>query len=30
MADIIKIDNLIKSYGQVKAVQDLSFKVKEV
>ena len=29
MADIIKIDNLIKSYGQVKAVQDLSFKVKE-
>ena len=27
--DIIKISNLFKSYGQVKAVQDLSFKVKE-
>lgn len=29
MADIIKIENLCKNYGQVKAVQDLSFKVKE-
>ena len=29
MADIIKIENLSKSYGQVKAVQNLSFKVKE-
>lgn len=29
MADIIKIDNLYKSYGEVKAVQDLSFKVKQ-
>lgn len=27
--DIIKINNLYKSYGTVKAVQDLSFKVKE-
>ena len=27
--DIIKIDNLQKSYGQVKAVQGISFKVKE-
>lgn len=29
MSDIIKIDNLYKSFGEVKAVQDLSFKVKE-
>ncbi len=29
MVDIIKIENLSKSYGQVKAVQNLSFKVKE-
>lgn len=29
MSDIIKIDNLFKSFGEVKAVQDLSFKVKE-
>ena len=29
MADVIKIENLSKSYGQVKAVQNLSFKVKE-
>ena len=29
MADIIKIEHLFKSYGAVKAVQDLSFKVKE-
>lgn len=27
--DIIKIDNLYKSYGEVKAVQDLSFRVKK-
>ena len=27
--DIIKIDNLCKSYGEVKAVQDLSFRVKK-
>lgn len=29
MQDIIKISNLCKSYGEVKAVQDLSFKVKK-
>ena len=29
MADIIKIDHLYKSYGAVKAVQDLSFRVKK-
>ncbi len=29
MANIIKIDRLYKSYGQVKAVQDLSFQVKQ-
>ena len=29
MADIIKIEKLSKSYGTVKAVDDLSFKVKE-
>ncbi len=29
MADVIKIENLKKSFGQVKAVDDLSFKVKE-
>ncbi len=29
MADVIKIENLFKNYGEVKAVQDLSFKVKE-
>ena len=29
MQDIIKINNLYKSYGDVKAVQDLSFKVKK-
>ena len=29
MEDIIKIDNLYKSYGNVKAVQDLSFRVKK-
>ena len=29
MEDIIKIDNLYKSYGDVKAVQDLSFRVKK-
>ena len=29
MSDIIKIDSLYKSFGEVKAVQDLSFKVKE-
>lgn len=29
MADIIKIENLSKSYGAVKAVDNLSFKVKE-
>ena len=29
MADIIKIEHLFKNYGAVKAVQDLSFKVKE-
>ena len=28
MEDIIKIDHLYKSYGEVKAVQDLSFRVK--
>lgn len=29
MRDIIKIDHLSKSFGEVKAVQDLSFRVKE-
>ncbi len=29
MCDIIKIENLCKSYGQVKAVDNLSFKVKK-
>ena len=29
MEDIIKIDHLYKSYGEVKAVQDLSFRVKK-
>lgn len=29
MKDVIKIENLYKSYGAVKAVNDLSFKVKE-
>ena len=29
MQDIIKIDHLYKSYGEVKAVQDLSFRVKK-
>ena len=29
MNDIIKIDHLSKSFGEVKAVQDLSFRVKE-
>lgn len=29
MADIIEIDNLCKSFGEVKAVQNLSFRVKE-
>ena len=29
MDKIIKIDNLCKSFGDVKAVQDLSFSVKE-
>lgn len=29
MSDIIKIDHLCKSFGDVKAVQDLSFRVKE-
>ena len=29
MADVIKIENLYKSFASVKAVQDLSFKVKE-
>ena len=29
MENIIKIDNLYKSYGEVKAVQDLSFRVKK-
>ncbi len=29
MNDVIQIKNLYKSYGEVKAVQDLSFKVKE-
>ena len=29
MEDIIKIDRLFKSYGDVKAVQDLSFRVKK-
>ena len=29
MADIIRIENLYKSFGEVKAVQNLSFKVKE-
>lgn len=28
-ADVIKIDGLSKSYGEVKAVQDISFRVKE-
>lgn len=28
MSDIIKIENLKKSYGQIKAVQDVSFKVR--
>ena len=27
--DAIKIENLCKSFGEVKAVQDLSFKVKK-
>ncbi|MBQ8426822.1 MAG: ABC transporter ATP-binding protein [Clostridia bacterium] len=29
MTDVIKIDNLCKSYGEVKAVNNLSFKVKK-
>ena len=29
MQDIIKIEHLYKSYGDVKAVQDLSFRVKK-
>ena len=29
MSDVIRIENLYKSYGDVKAVSDLSFKVKE-
>lgn len=29
MNDVIKIENLYKSYGEVKAVQDLSFSVKQ-
>ncbi len=29
MKDIIRIDNLCKSFGEVKAVQDISFRVKE-
>ncbi len=29
MADVITIEHLYKSYGEVKAVQDLSFKIKE-
>lgn len=29
MSDVIRIENLYKSYGEVKAVSDLSFKVKE-
>ena len=29
MSDIIKIDHLCKNFGDVKAVQDLSFRVKE-
>ncbi len=29
MADVIKIENLYKNYGEVKAVENLSFKVKE-
>ena len=29
MSDIIAIDHLHKSFGSVKAVQDLSFRVKE-
>lgn len=29
MTDVIRIENLYKSFGEVKAVQDLSFKVKE-
>ena len=29
MTDVIKIDNLYKSYGDVKAVNGLSFKVKK-
>ncbi|MBO7326287.1 MAG: ATP-binding cassette domain-containing protein, partial [Clostridia bacterium] len=29
MNEIIKIDNLCKSFGEVKAVQDLSIRVRE-
>ena len=29
MSDIIKIDHLCKNFGDVKAVRDLSFRVKE-
>ena len=29
MENIIEINNLFKSFGEVKAVQDLSFKVKK-
>ena len=29
MADIIRIENLCKSYGEVKAVDDLTFKVND-
>lgn len=29
MEDIIRIEHLSKSFGEVKAVQDLSFRVKE-
>ena len=29
MENIIEIDHLCKSFGEVKAVQDLSFRVKE-
>ncbi|MDD3417625.1 MAG: ABC transporter, partial [Lachnospiraceae bacterium] len=29
MKNIIEIENLYKSFGEVKAVQDLSFRVKE-
>ena len=28
MTDVIRIENLYKSYGEVKAVQNLSFKIK--